>query len=331
MEVRATAEFQNLGLAPTELNYIPKQGETFFVSQERFEVLRGNNPYNRVFVESVDGSKVAKPKKKRKPKKQNKIGIIIPNCNYEDWIEKCLNSILTQTYQIFEIVFVDDVSTDNSVEIAKRLLKKPHKVIELKQKRLNGGARNEALLHLSNDVDYVWYVDSDDWLKDKLVLEKINAKLVNQPDVLFVGMSVYKGQKESTLVAPEYNNRYDAIQGWSGSCGAVIRKDLAMRQECLFADGTLKEDKNHHCRICIYMDDFDCLKESVYIWNRTNAKSVTTSRDKTVWGTSTIRHYADTLQLYYSVKGNDAGIDRILEQRIKLIKQELFAGGDRQF
>ena len=88
--------------------------------------------------------------------KNFKIGIIVPNYNYEHTIEKCLKSILNQTYKNYEIIFIDDMSTDNSVEIAKELLKSPHKVIELKQKRLNGGARNEAYLHLCDDGDYVY-------------------------------------------------------------------------------------------------------------------------------------------------------------------------------
>ena len=264
-------------------------------------------------------------------KKVPGVDCIIPNYNYEHTLEKCINSILDQTYKNYEIIFVDDLSTDNSVNIAKRLLKPPHKIIELKQKRLNGGARNEAYLHLSNDVDYVWYVDSDDWLFDNQVLEKINNKLQMQPDVLFVGMALHKNNITRSWFIPPYKDKYDAIQGWSGSCGKVIKKELATKQECLYNEGTLKEDKNHHCKICIYMNDFVLLKEPVYVWNRDNTKSVTTIREKIIWGTSTIRQYADTKQLYLSVKGKDHKIDTYLEDRLKLCKQEIDMNGDKQW
>lgn len=263
--------------------------------------------------------------------KNFKIGIIVPNYNYEHTIEKCLKSILNQTYKNYEIIFIDDMSTDNSVEIAKELLKPPHKVIELKQKRLNGGARNEAYLHLSDDVDYVYYVDSDDWLYDETALEKINNKLQTKPDVLFVGMADYKNDKLNVCFIPTYKDRYEAIAGWSGSCGKAIKKSLATRQECLYNEGTLKEDKNQHCKICIYMKDFKLLQEPIYVWNRQNYKSVTTIREKIIWGTSTIRHYADTKQLALSVKGKDPRIDKFLEHRLRLCEQEMKSGGDKQY
>ena len=264
-------------------------------------------------------------------KKEYKIGIVIPNYNYSDCLDKCLNSILNQTYTNYEIIFIDDMSTDNSVEIAKKLLKPPHKVIQLKQKRLNGGARNEAYLHLSKDVDYVYYIDSDDWLYDNNSLMKINEKLQSQPDVLFVGIADYKNYTINECFIPDYTNKYEALNGWSGSCGKVIKKSLATKQECLYNEGTLKEDKNQHCKICINMKTFANLKDMVYVWNKQNHKSVTTIRDKIVWGTSTIRHYADTMQLYLTYKGQDKLIDEILEHRLKLCKEEVDKGGDKQW
>lgn len=259
-----------------------------------------------------------------------KIGIIIPNYNYAHTIKKCLNSILNQTYKNYEIIFVDDVSTDNSIEIAKKLLKKPHKIIELKQKRYNGGARNEGYLHLSDDVDYIFCIDSDDWLLDNKVLEKINNKLQTKPDVLFCGLSQFKNGETTTCFIPQYKDKYEAFSGWSG-VGKVIKKSLATRQECLYNEGTLKEDKNQHCKICFYMNTFELLKEPIYVWNRANSKSVTTIRDKEIWGTSTIRHYADTLQLALSIKGKDAKIDRLMEERIRMTKMEMESGNDRQW
>ena len=265
--------------------------------------------------------------------KQNKFGIIIPNYNYAEWIPKCLESIEKQTYKNYEVIFVDDMSIDNSVEIVNNYVDKLTniKIIQLKQKRLNGGARNEAYLHLSDDVDYIVYIDSDDWLLDENVLEQINRALKNNPDVLFIGMSDYKNGITKECFKPEYKDRYQALEGWSGSCGKVIKKELATKQECLYNEGTLKEDRNQHRRICIYMNNFELLQKPVYVWNKSNTKSITTIREKVVWGTSTIRHYADTMQLALSVKGKDEKIDRILQDALFKCKKELEEGKDRQW
>jgi len=281
------------------------------------------------------------------PKKDFKIGIIIPNYNYEHTIEKCLNSIFNQTYTNYEIIFVDDMSTDNSVEIAYKTYQKylydtygyyddtctkeKMKVIQLQQKRLNGGARNEAYLHLSDDVDYVYYVDSDDWLYNDKALETINDNLQTKPDVLFVGIADYKKRKTKICFKPDYKNRYEAFEGWSGSCGKVIKKSLATRQECLYNEGTLKEDRNQHRRICFYMKNYKLLKKPVYVWNKENYKSTTTIREEVIWGTSTIRHYADTLQFALSIKGQDVLFDSLMEKIVEDCKNEMLDGGDRQW
>ena len=79
------------------------------------------------------------------------------------------------------------------------------------------------------------------------------------------------------------------------------------------------------------MNSFKLLQEPIYVWNQDNNKSVTTIREKEIWGTSTIRHYADTLQLALSIKGKDPMIDRIMEQRVDRTKQEILKGGDCQW
>lgn len=285
-------------------------------------------------IRCLKKAKITDKNWKEKPKYiENKIAIIIPNCNYEEWLDKCLSSVAIQTYKNYEVIFVDDMSTDKSVDTVDKYVDKLSrlKIIKLKQKRYNGGARNEAYLHLSDDVDYVMYLDSDDWLIDENVLTKINRSLQPRPDVLFIGIASYQNYKTLDCFNPNYKDRYEALKSWSGSCGKVIRKELATKQECLYNEGTLKEDRNQHCRICIYMKDFECLEDSVYVWNRTNRKSVTTIRDKEMWGTSTIRHYADTLQLYLQEKGKDSKIDSYLKQRVDKCKKEMETGGDRQW
>ena len=199
------------------------------------------------------------------------------------------------------------------------------KIVKLKQKRYNGGARNEGYLHLSKDVDYVYYLDSDDWFSDADTLAKINENLGTE--VLFVGVAADYNGIIRCFYAPKYKDQYEAILGWSGCYGMVIKKELALK--CLFPEGTLKEDRTQHYKVCLEMTSFKCLQDLVYVWNRNNVGSVTTVRG-IKWRSDTIRNWADSIEIYETYKGKDAKIDQILLQRIENCKQEIENKGDEQ-
>lgn len=106
-----------------------------------------------------------------------KFSIIIPVYNAEKYIRKCLDSIKNQTFKDYEVIIVNDGSTDNSLNILKEY---NYKVINQK----NSGpsiARNKAIKEAKGE--YILFVDSDDYI-DKDMLEKINSKTKNNPDVI---------------------------------------------------------------------------------------------------------------------------------------------------
>lgn len=267
-------------------------------------------------------------------KKDYKFSIIIPNCNYSEWLDKCINSVLNQTYKNFEIIFVDDCSTDNSVEIAEKLLRPQDKLIKLKSKRLNGGARNEGLIYTRDcsDSDYIVFLDSDDWLIDNYVLENYNRTLCGQ-DVMFVGVTRMKNNDViNTWGLVKYNNKYEAMSsGHSGSCFKVIKKELAVNPKCFFSEGTLQEDRNHHCKICYYMKSFIVYGKVSHIWNRDNIKSICTIRDKVKWGTSVYRNYADCKQFLLEIEDDkdERAID-VLKSRLIAIDKDIKNNKDWQ-
>ena len=93
--------------------------------------------------------------------------IIIPSYNDARWLRKCLDSIKNQTFKDYEVVVVDDMSTDNSVEIIKEY---PFHLIVNNQKRYNGGTRNVGILY-PIESKYTLFIDSDDWFYDENVFQ----------------------------------------------------------------------------------------------------------------------------------------------------------------
>ena len=305
------------------------KSNSYIFTDEPLEYLisTGLHCIHKDYVEYITGQKLDKIEQVTPNKRDYKIGIIIPNYNYGEWIDKCLTSLVNQTYKNFEIIFIDDMSTDNSVEIAESYKDKLDiKVIRLRQKRYNGGARNEGYLYLSNDTEYVWYIDSDDYVTEN-ALEVINNNLQGSPDVLFVGLKVEQNGIIRGYFNQTYYTKYDAIEGWSGSSGKVIKKELATSQ--LYQEGTLKEDRTQHYKVCLNMKSFKCTNEMIYIWNKNNTKSVTTERNAK-WKSDTIRNYADAVEMYELYKGKDVRMDKILMNRVVNCKNEIDTKKDGQ-
>lgn len=297
-----------------------------YINNETLDyMLRSGEHWIRKDIENYIEGNVVKELPLKPGTKQYKIGIIIPNYNYSEWLDKSIGSILNQTYSNYEIIFIDDMSTDNSYEKAKQLIGNKGKAIKLKQRRYNGGARNEGYLYLS-DVDYVWYIDSDDWIPLN-ALEIINQNLQGNPDVLFVGLGTDIRGINASYYVPDYKDKYEAIKGWSGSSGKVIKKDLAMK--CLYPEGTLKEDRTQHYKVCIEMNSYRCIREILYYWNRNNTKSVTTERN-IKWKADTIRNWADSVEMFETYKGKDIKIDEILLARVENCKNEVMNNEDSQ-
>ena len=97
-----------------------------------------------------------------------RIGIIIPAFNVEQYIERAIVSCVNQTYSNIEIIVVDDGSTDNTYEIAKKLSKLDDRICVYRQK--NSGvsvARNYGLDNCMSD--YVIFLDSDDWIEENTI------------------------------------------------------------------------------------------------------------------------------------------------------------------
>ena len=108
------------------------------------------------------------------PKKDYKFAIIVPNYNNDHgeykgktFLQNCIESILNQTYKDFELVFVDDMSSDTSVETIKKYKDNRIHIIENKRKRYNGGSRNVGIAEAIGD--YIICIDCDDWLIDNKV------------------------------------------------------------------------------------------------------------------------------------------------------------------
>ena len=117
--------------------------------------------------------------------KLNKFIIIVPFYNVEEWIEKCIKSIILQNYKNFVCVIVDDVSNDNSSKIVENIVKQDDRFIFIKNKNKKYALQNIVdgiEIAKPNEEDIIVTLDGDDWFASKKVLDILNEKY--QKDIL---------------------------------------------------------------------------------------------------------------------------------------------------
>jgi len=104
-----------------------------------------------------------------------KVSVIVPCYNSENYLNKCVDSILKQTLLDIEIILVNDGSSDNTLSIMKEYEKKFNNIIivDLKKNKGLGNARNKGLKKATGE--YISFVDSDDYI-DKEMLEELYSK-----------------------------------------------------------------------------------------------------------------------------------------------------------
>ena len=115
-----------------------------------------------------------------------KATVIVPVYNVEAYLEKCVQSILAQTEPDFELLLVDDGSTDHSGALCDQLAQKDPRIQVIHQKNQGlGGARNTGIQAAAGD--WVLLVDSDDWIEPELLEKTLEAGLREEADLVMFG------------------------------------------------------------------------------------------------------------------------------------------------
>lgn len=183
--------------------------------------------------------------------------IIIPMYNAESTLDRCLSSIFNQSFQDFQILVVDDGSTDKSLTAANKYKQQDGRVCVISTAHAGAGAaRNAGLAHASGE--YVIFVDADDyWIKDDLLLN-LQSRIGNHPtDVLMFQMvkvtddgtvlkRYTKPKFDHDNMVLELKDIYQDLvkdgQALASSCNKCVRRALLSENAVLFREDVLGED-----------------------------------------------------------------------------------------
>lgn len=195
-----------------------------------------------------------------------KISIIIPIFNSEKYIEKCLESVLQQTYTDFEIICIDDGSTDNTWNILKKFKNLDKRIVAFQT--LNKGrssARNFGMKVASGE--YLAFLDSDDELEEN-ALEILTENIASEPDAVVSSIDVlYEVHAQKSIqdknyytvnLKGVYHPSPDLLMNFHCSvCGCLFKKETIINNDIFFPEGLNYEDAYFHwtffpvaCKIC---------------------------------------------------------------------------------
>ena len=180
-----------------------------------------------------------------------KVSIIIPVYNAEKYIEKCLNSVIGQTYNNLEIIIINDGSKDNSKIICDQFqrLDKRIAVIDNKENHGVGFSRNCGLKAASGK--YIIFVDCDDIIDNNYVEELLKSVVVEKFDLAICRLADVYVNGEEKIIKKNYRETPENLTGdflrdyhklkpeTVYLCGPVVKiykKDIIDRQEILFPE-----------------------------------------------------------------------------------------------
>ena len=217
--------------------------------------------------------------------KQPKVSIIIPVYNTEKYINKCLDSLIYQTYENLEILCIDDGSTDNSLEILEQYAKKDSRIKILTQENKGQStARNNGMAHATGD--YISFVDSDDWVSLSLYKKFADAYNSTDGEVEIYMFNAVRYDEKPDLknyipakvlnikiweIKPDKllynaNDSTNPIDGNTGVWSKIYKKSFLDERNIKFEDGIIFEDKVFHFDTFFNSDKIFVSNDALYFY-----------------------------------------------------------------
>ena len=231
-----------------------------------------------------------------------KVSVIVPIYNVEKYIKRCLESILKQTYQNFEILCVDDCGQDNSMTIVERMQKKYPQKIQILYGKENGGlgaARDRGIEAATGD--YISFIDSDDYIKKDFLETYMHAAMKKDADMVMGGyVRDANGKlKDIPVDLKDENFVWMNVSAWK----KIYKREFLKQNQISFCGVRRYEDEGFLYRILVCDPQIEVIDYCGYYYYL-NTQSITRNakRDKT----GIVKEYFQTVyQLYKTTSCDD--------------------------
>ncbi len=222
-----------------------------------------------------------------------RFSVIVPVYNVESYLNECVDSILGQDYDDFEIILVDDGSLDNSPAICDEYAEKDSRVRVIHKP--NGGAsdaRNVGIKEAGGD--YLVFVDSDDFWTTNKVLTKINDTIeaYSAHIVQFGQADIYNSEQGIVLGTERHYSQYNGYETRDilkklvlngnlkiSASSMAISRDFVVNNDVYFVVGKRTEDLEWAMHLYIHEPKWSFIDEYLYVYRAQREGSVTATID----------------------------------------------------
>lgn len=215
-----------------------------------------------------------------------KVSVIVPFYNVEQYIEKCLETLVNQTLDEIEIIVVNDGSKDGSKEIVQTIMKQfPNKIVYLEKE--NGGlsdARNYALPYAKGE--YIAFLDSDDYVEKDMYEKMYELAKKENSDMVECDFYWEYPNKQKKDKGELYQGKKEMLEkirvvAWN----KLIKREVLEKAEVKFPKGYRYEDVEFTYQLVPYLNQVSFLKEACvhYIQREGSISNLQNERTKEIF------------------------------------------------
>lgn len=212
-----------------------------------------------------------------------KVSVLVPVYKVEHFIERCAESLMSQTLDEVEFVFVDDATPDNSINILHSVIdrfpvrKDSVKIIRHKENKGLPSARNTALAVATGE--YIFHCDSDDWVEPTMLADLYQKAKETDADYVWCDWFLSFAQNERYMHQPEYDSPIDLLHGLLAGTikfnvwNKLVKKELYDKNHIGFPDGHAMGEDMTMIRIACCANKVAYVPTAYYHYVKTNANA----------------------------------------------------------
>lgn len=214
------------------------------------------------------------------------LSIIVPIYNVENYLPQCIESILSQNLDDYEIILVDDGSKDNSGKICDKFADAHENIHVIHQENRGlANARNTGIRAANGR--YLMFVDSDDFINPEInlnsIIQNMNADIIQYKWVYYFTQTEqyryfnnypsFVSERYRNILAQEVQQDILSIS----ACDKIVNRELIINNNIFFDESLLSEDIDWSLKLYLKAQTLQIVNENIYIYRQQRPGSITTT------------------------------------------------------